>query len=131
MGFRCAEKSIPSMHRINLILFASVAVAASQVLAQTPTPAVLPPANAITTVANGVSIMFVPGSAPVLTANSASTADAAAPGLAIAASKTIRYIDKHGKPIDPASIKPSESLQPILDSGPNGRVIQTIMVDRN
>lgn len=117
------------MHRIKLLIVASSAIVALEIAAQTPAPVVQLPENAITTVANGVSITFVPGSAPVLTANSASSD--VSPGLAIAASNTVRYIDKHGKPVDPATIKPNESLQPIFDAGPNGRVLQTIMVDRD
>jgi len=43
----------------------------------------------------------------------------------------VQYIDKHGRPVDPASIKVGERLQAISDWGPNGPVIQQIMVDRD
>ncbi len=71
----------------------------------------------------------MPGSAPVLTA--ASSSGDTTPNLVAAISGSIRYIDKHGKAIDPKSIKPTERLQPLYDSGPGGLVLVKVMVDRN
>jgi hypothetical protein len=103
--------------------------------AQTPAPVGAVPANAITTSAGGIQITFVPGSVPQLTVASTSadtvSGIAVPAALAVAITPALRYVDKHGKDIDPKSIKPTERLQPLYDSGPGGLVLQTVMVDRD
>ena len=107
--------------------------------------------STITVVANGISLTFTPGSAPVVTATSteigsrsAAPAPATTPGLnpaaipstnatpiPVAVSKSFHFINKHGQTIDSKTIKQTERLQPLFDSGPNGQVLQAVMVDRD
>ena len=127
------------MHRI---LFAAIALGAAPLSAhsQTPTPAATTtgtavatgtplPANTMITCANGIKLTFVPGTNPILTAEA--TDGTVPPGLAAAAVHTVRFIDKNGRDVDPATIRPTERLQPLGGSGPNGLILQKIMVDRD
>jgi len=81
------------------------------------------------TCANGIKLTFVPGANPILTAEA--TDGTVSPGLAVAAVHTIRFVDKQGHDVDPTSIKATERLQPLGGSGPNGLILQKIMVDRD
>jgi hypothetical protein len=49
----------------------------------------------------------------------------------VATVHTVRFVDKHGGDVDPSSIKPTERLQPIGGSGPQGLILQQILVDRD
>jgi hypothetical protein len=124
--------------QLRTILFFAITVGFAAIprlaLAQTTAPiAAAPVANTIATSAGGIQITFVPGSGPVLTATSTGEekTPVLAPGLAVASTKTVRFIDQHGRDIDPKTIKPTERLQPLYDSGPAGAVLQTVMVDRD
>jgi hypothetical protein len=137
----------PSILSCTLSLILVAAVTAS---AQSPAP-VATSANTITVVANGICLTFTPGNTPAITATSTEVAPPAAtpsvassPGLnpraipassatpiPVAVSKSFHFVDKHGRTIDSRTIKPTERLQPLFDSGPTGQVLQAVMVDRD
>ena len=75
-------------------------------------------------IANGIVFTITPGSPPRL---SAVTTD----GAPATISKTLRFVDKHGRNVDPHTITSSTRFQAIYDSTANGLVIQQVMVDRD
>ena len=111
------------IHTIFACLAVYISVAANARTAQSGVPPSI--ANGISVIANGIVLTVTPGSPPTITAASATD------GSPIAIPKNLRFVDKHGRNVDPASITLETRFQAIYDSGPNGPVIQQVMVDRD
>jgi hypothetical protein len=112
-------------HTIFLLIWLTIAPVGFAQIGRTPTPLITPPPNPSesSSILRGTVTAFVPGK--MLTVKT----ELPNP-VSFALSKTVRYIDKHGRQLKPDRIKPGVRVRVYSEGNEDTRTANRVILDQ-